>query len=375
LARTLLNAGFIKLITGLLQNGMQVEAYQLADKELPSGQAGMLKSNLESGRDALGSLLEILDALPLPPVNNHGIPATSWEDTMLDEYSKLNEYGVSYITRISDCIVKTQALVNLYQKDNRKRALFRGQHNSSWSIRSSLGRKVGVCRKPKDRTQTSRFEISCLKKWQKKVRRDKVLKQEVFGNQKIFHNKDVRWWALKQHFDDCVITGGTRMIDFTSNPLCGLYFACVNWDGTIDLDNDGVLYFLTSKAGRLFGTKDKVEMMDENYMDDVPGDSAYNYFSIKGDLETPRTLFQDDASDRQLAQDGYFIFHPEFEKPITNWAAEQAGQSFCFIIPKEKKEFILKELYTIGYTPQKIIRGHKGELAHARLIDQLGIIE
>jgi hypothetical protein len=148
------------------------------------------------------------------------------------------------------------------------------------------------------------------------------------------------------------------LIDWTSSPLCGLYFACVNWDGAIDESVDGGLFVMMSGVGRTFASKNYIsndsEFGEEFY--DVAGDTAADYFSISKHLEDTRTVITEDENTRQISQDGHFIFSPKFEEPITKWAGPKP---FFFVIPKESKKDISRELYSLGYSPKKILRGQK----------------
>ena len=83
-------------------------------------------------------------------------------------------------------------------------------------------------------------------------------------------------------------------------------------------------------------------------------------------------MITEDENTRQLAQDGHFIFSPYFENPITEWTGPKP---FFFVIPGECKKDILRELYSLGYTPRKILRGRKSVDAQKRLKTELNIYD
>jgi hypothetical protein len=51
-----------------------------------------------------------------------------------------------------------------------------------------------------------------------------------------------------------------------------------------------------------------------------------------------------------------------------------AGQHFKFRVAGWAKKDILRELYSIGYTPERIIRGSKGGAAHKRVCTTIGVV-
>ena len=320
---------------------------------------------------------------PIPPFPDREYSHAGWEALIRNELHAFNCRGNAYITRISECLIKTMGLINILQGGNKapRLSLYRGQCNAAWPVISSIGRKVpkGVTNKI---TEVSNFELQALAKWQDRIQKDTVLLEEIFG-QRIgvspwrrclarwrstlpWPRNDGRWWALKQHYDDDDKMGGSRLIDLTSSPLCGLYFACIDWDGNIDESVDGALWVLSTPPGRRFADKDYVSELDDYDpdFDDVAGETIHNYFCLDRHADVVRTVLSHHENQRSLAQDGYFIFSGRFNEPLQNWYGQKP---FCFVVPGEFKKGIARELYRVGYTPRKIIRGPKGRLAHDRL--------
>jgi hypothetical protein len=217
-----------------------------------------------------------------------------------------------------------------------------------------------------------------MKAWQDKIMSSSELIADVFEGKEAYPTDDYRWWALKQHFDDDPITGGTRLIDWTSSPLTALYFACVNWDGSIDDSIDGALFLAPLSMGRRMASEEFIEAHVDKYdrdWYDVSGKNLETYFNLPNRLDgnpnkLVRTLITEHDNSRQLSQDGHFIFSPVFDEPITDWGG---SSPYCLTIPATSKKEIASELYSIGLTPKKIVRGKKGLEAHHNLRKQLNI--
>lgn len=380
MAREPIKPGAVEMIKELVNTRVLNDAYKLA-LETNNPRAELLKDNLSKGIGGLHDASIILNGgksySPQKPTyqDRHYPDQDGWIKLIYDEIAEFNSNGPAFITRVSECFIKTQGLINVFQSTfSRKLTYFRGQYNANWGIQSSIGRKISPSDIPTDRSTVSEFELKTLRIYQDRVLADKELQKEIFGDSKAFHVDDPGWWAVKQHYDNDRDTGGTRLIDFTSNPLCGLYFACVDWDGSVDERTDGTLFSMMSGSGRGFGSRAYLDQLHESVADDIAGDSVANYFNLNNNFTMERTVYsEEENSSRQLAQDGHFIFSPEFEKSITTWHGQ--GQPFTFVIPGDRKKHILRELYSLGYTPRKIVRGKTGKEAHARLIVELGIRE
>ena len=360
-----LTPGIISALTNIINGRLLPEIY----KEIKDAQgehiADTYKNDLWKGISALDSAITVLnngkgysDTKP-PYPDRHYAHESGWQLLIQNELLKFNSKGSSYITSISECLIKTLGLINVHQNANKRTlAYYRGHVNAEWEIVSSIGRKIPKSTIPTDRSKVSQFEMDALEKWQSIVLTDDHLIKEIFSDSPPYEKADPRWWGLKQHYDDDPNTGGSRLIDWTSSPLCGLYFGCVDWNGGVDESVDGGLYVMMSGVGRMFASESYISQLqnhDEEIYDKA-GSNVDEYFSILDHLKYPRTIITETENTRQLAQDGHFIFSPHFELPITEWAGRKP---FFFVIPGECKKDILRELYSLGYTPKKILRGQK----------------
>lgn len=376
-----LTPGIINTLTSILNGRIQSEIYKEINDIQGKHSADTFRDNIGKGISALHGAISVLnngkgysDTKP-PYPGRHYAHQSGWQSLIQDELLKFNSKGSSYITSISECLIKALGLINVHQNANKRTlAYFRGHVNADWEIVSSIGRKIPESSIPTDRSKVSQFEMDALEKWQSMVLSNKQLINEIYPDSLPHEKDDPRWWGLKQHYDDDPNTGGSRLIDWTSSPLCGLYFSCVDWNGSIDESVDGGLYVMMSAIGRMFASEDYISQLqnyDEEFYDKA-GSSVGEYFSLSKHLEYPRTVITETENTRQLAQDGHFIFSPYFENTITEWAGPKP---FFFVIPGESKKDILRELYSLGYTPRKILRGQKSVDAQKQLKTELNITD
>jgi len=346
---------------------------QVHDSRLNDFQKQEIIAQINQGITGLGHARSIQnneDEPALTPEYPGRYYPSSWQQIINDEISQFNSHGPAYITRVSECVIKFFALINIHHDaSERSLTLFRGQHNAEWDIISSIGRTIPPEEVSDDKLVVSKYEITLLRTWQESVMCDAALQNEIFGSQGAYNLDDPRWWSIKQHYE-----GGTRLIDWTSSPLCALYFACVDWDGSINNSKNGAIYMLIRQPGRGFANKEIYDSLPEGEKGrvDCAGSSVANFFNLKKHECEIRSVIGEADSDRQLSQDGHYIFSTNFTRPMSEQLTQQP---FFFVIPKEFKVRILRELYSIGYTPQKVLRGRKGKIAHKRLIEQLGIYE
>ena len=154
------------------------------------------------------------------------------------------------------------------------------------------------------------------------------------------------WWSIMQHYD---VDHGTRMLDVTSSMHCGLFFACANWDGSVDTSVDGKLYMFPYQPGR---GETKSPDMDRGRVvgsEDQKQLTADEYFTIEGSTDFPRFRVSPARNDRALSQDGFFAWQPNFDQPL------QTFQLHPFRIHRDYKKSILSELSAMGYTRDRIL--------------------
>ena len=279
------------------------------------------------------------------PISQHFQINDNWVKLIQDEFFKFNNYGDEYICSTTEAMIKINGIKRPIDQFD-KPMYFRGEHDFGWELKSRLGRKIKIEWDKTDSNKVTKEELELVKSFQKKVSENDALKEKIFGTLSILDKNDSGWWSLMQHYDE---EYGTRMIDVTSSIFCALYFACANWNGTVDKSVDGKLYFFPNKMGR--GETDIPDLSRGEIIgtEDLTKKELEDYFTIGSSLDFPRFRISPTRNDRALSQDGYFIWQPKFDQPL------DLAQHFAFRIHRDFKESILTELESMGYTRERIL--------------------
>lgn len=280
------------------------------------------------------------------PISDHFQINSGWMPLIEKEFFNFNNMGDEYICSISEATTKVLALKRTIDPNFENQMFFRGEHNFGWELISRLGRKKQVDWEREDVNKATKFEIDLLKQFIEEVKNNNTLKEQIFGDNSVLNDDDVGWWSIMQHYDE---ENGTRLIDITSSLYSALYFACVDWDGTIDNSIDGKLYMFPYPPGR--GETYTPDMWKEQIIgpDDQIEEALESYFNIQSSEDIPRIRISPIINHRALSQDGYFIWQPYFDKPL------KAFQIFPFRVHRDFKTKIVKELSAFGYTKDRIL--------------------
>lgn len=286
----------------------------------------------------------------------------NWLDLALREMESLNSEGNNAICSVTEAHWKVHGIMNAWHQGSRDRFFFRGEHHSDWDLTSSAGRS-GFSPNANAPLSVSPGEMGELRRFQARVQIDQQLSSEVFPDGRVLSLESADWWALMQHYN-----GGTRLIDITSSIFCALFLACADWDGAIDTGTDGAVYlFPHTGSWRAANPHPHMRGGQINGPEDQLYPTVGEYFSVHAypNIVRYRESFQ--RNDRLLAQDGYFLWHPDFHQPLN------VGQHFKFRVPATRKYDVLRELYSIGYTARRLIRGSRGENAHSCVCQTIGV--
>lgn len=202
--------------------------------------------------------------------------------------------------------------------------IYRGQENWSWQLIPSIFRLKNFSN---GKWTWAGVEMFIL--------------QEFFRESeaylKNFTGTTFRKMMIVQHYG-----APTRLLDWTTNPLVALYFACYNLSNN---DSDGAFYIAqTSKT--LTGAVDKIS------------DNQINNYDFC-------TLIPTKFDDRILAQNGIFTTHSlpselnEFT-PLERKGTENNNNIFKFRIQNKFKAKIKLELEMLGINHAKLFPGLDG---------------
>lgn len=301
--------------------------------------------------DILSKAITIIHKLPqIEPSENiprseHFQVNDKWIDLARDEISTYNARGDEYICSTSEALIKCNGIKRMFDGFEIP-YYFRGEQNFGWDLISKLGRTEKIDWTKLDPKKVTQVELDFMNDFQNRVSKDFKLKKMIFGDSKILPKNDTGWWSLMQHYDK---DHGTRMIDVTTSIFSALYFACADWDGSVDSSIDGKLYMFPRPPGR--GETKKPERHNGNLigLDDESKFKLDDYFNIEAHIEIPRLRKSPTRNDRALAQDGLFVWQSKFDIPLSTF------QIFPFRVHRDFKESILKELFSMGYTKERIL--------------------
>jgi FRG domain len=279
------------------------------------------------------------------PKSNHFQVGKQWIDFAYNELLEFNARGDEYICSTTEALIKCNSIKRLF--DGFKTPLyFRGEHNFGWELIPRLGRQQNFDWTKEDPNKVTKLELELVKKFQDSVKTDKKLSEKIFGLSPILDDNNPGWWSIMQHYDDL---NGTRMLDVTSSIFCSLYFACANWDGTIDNSVDGKLYMFPYALGR--GETETPERIRGQLVgaEDELQNNITDYFSIEKHIEIPRFRKSPIRNDRVISQDGLFVWQAKFNEPLSTF------QIFPFRVHRDFKKSIIAELDAMGFTKDRIL--------------------
>jgi hypothetical protein len=312
----------------------------------------------ESYQDEIGKVYGALLRMALEPVpekasltdDESPVPEipSGWLDIIQHQIFDLNRFGTNVITSCAEAIVKCHGLKRGF--DNFCTPMFfRGEHRFGWPLLPKFARQREV--KAHDVKKITDEEIQSMENFQNRVSSCPDLKREIFGERDLMPPSNAAWWSIKQHYDE---TDGTRMLDLTTSLFCALYFGCADWDGSVDETVDGRLYFFPQQPGRDDNpnpNRRKGILVDG---EDQRQNDWKDYFTIEDGDDLPRFRISQTPNDRVVSQDGYFIWQPDFAKPVVPF-----GQNFSFRIHREAKKDMLAELAAAGYTRKRILGDYR----------------
>lgn len=233
---------------------------------------------------------------------------------------------------------------------------YRGQENACWPVKSAAYRRIlstlksnGLVTPPKDLLDLSMFiryhEIYLLE----------PARMDGYGIQDGRELHDLELLAKLQH-----LGAATCLVDFTTNFLAALWFACRDEEDTVENDgtkgNNGKVFILDINND--FRPLKQSDLGNEirSIINTVKGPDSPSYW-----YWAPHGMNQ-----RILKQDSLFVFgkmtidNGHLEKPIT--------------VEKEHKKGLLKELEKLGVTRESLFKDFPGFASmnrHCDLISNL----
>lgn len=215
---------------------------------------------------------------------------------------------------------------------------FRGQSNSSWGLRSSLLRTIGVSGASDD--DLIGIETECLRAFQEVAHLHLPL--SILPEQHEELRDRVAWWTLMQHFG-----APTRLLDWTSSIYVALYFAVIE-----NPKEDGVVFATVSGS-----------------IDSLNRKVAQKWFDFDG-VGAPQSLMfiqRRRTFDRIAAQQGCFSLshnvsadHGQILEKLWKSAPEEQHSFSKLIVPASLKPDFLRRLRLMNITASSLFPGIDG---------------
>lgn len=289
----------------------------------------------------------------------------NWQTLAADFFADtFGRFGLDTVSTISEATFHAYALGSAFGAES---IFYRGEHHFGHPLKSRAERHIpdGTGQEP----GLTQDELRELRRFQSDVRKDKVLARELRARAWCLPRRnDPIWLPIMQHYDEQF---GTRLLDITSSIYSGLYFACVDWGGDTDESLDGVLYAFFSGSGTgamIRGSyfDRKTDEYDSDW-DDLAPQSVVDSFRDWQAPEYFRLYKSSSANPREVAQDGWFLVRGALK------GSPKFGQGFKFRVPGTAKPNLAIQLWMAGYTPERMVRGSKGRIAHQVLKKNLGL--
>ncbi|MET7494123.1 FRG domain-containing protein [Streptomyces sp900116325] len=198
---------------------------------------------------------------------------------------------------------------------------YRGHTDVSWQLTPSLARK----------REWIEHEVLLLKKF----------KQNAIPRLVTAPSSEWEWLFLAQHHGL-----PTRLLDWSENPLVGLYFACESDGGT-----DGRLWFLRPNDLNEKSSPGSPEVLlfgQDRFLDSYLPEAARS----PSPTQPPVAAVATRSFGRIVAQSGTFtVCHRSFE-PLENVHSGSSLDSYA--IPLARKAFIREQLKALGITAMAV---------------------
>ena len=197
---------------------------------------------------------------------------------------------------------------------------YRGQRDSAWKLQSSIERHEGWIR----------HEMDMLMRF----------RQLAASRIPVIPNDDWEWLCLAQHY-----RLPTRLLDWSENPLVGLFFA-VEASPPGQPETDSNVYALDASAlnRTSYGADPGLLTLtsaNEKLTDYYPG-------RINSGVRAPLAVIVPQTFDRIVAQSGVFTIKHQLDVQNLDDSADQHIQRWT--IPAEKKTTIRIQLAKLGIT-------------------------
>lgn len=229
-----------------------------------------------------------------------------------------------------DSVVTLLKSIDKIDLPNNERLLYRGHENAKFTLSSSISRSIQIADKKKILVED---EMDILDRFARRAF------NHVGPTPSLGHLLFIaRHYGLP-----------TRLVDWTSNLLTAVYFSCSG-----EYDCDGNLWAL--KRRRYLGKSKPFwsgsDLLNITTRSDLEQRFAGNYVRIIDPVHN---------SERITSQDGYFTIQGDLSRSLEALCGESFKKGeldicdlYCWVLPKEQKGKILRELSQMGISNRSV---------------------
>ena len=244
---------------------------------------------------------------------------------------RFEDRTVTSIAELLECLKKDQVELQVESPNNRKPAVwYRGLPSTSLKLLPTLYR--GAIQVSAEHDLMNRF------------------KQNAHEFLDVRPQGEWEWMLLARHHGL-----PSRLLDWSENPLVGLFFAC-NGHGSEHEDVDGVVWcLLPGKLNEVANIGDVLPM----FLDETPVSSPEESLAVyktawvalqpDGAAERPPAAALSIRTNKRIqAQLGVFTIHHASKKPLEEWG--NGSHLWKLMVPRESRAAILDNLRQLGVT-------------------------
>lgn len=277
------------------------------------------------------------------------------------------------ITNITQLFEILNKLSSSYpQRPTESPFIYRGVSDNSFSLIPSIFRQVEDQIEDDDFQQPIKNDNYLAHSTEKTILQDFITQASGYIKD-VLKDDYLHWAEYAQHFG-----APTRLLDWTSNPLVAMFFACIN-----NKNNDTALWILHKENYYNYRIKhSKYSNEEKEIINKLSDQELFNSFfddKNKMDLKYPLIYKPYYVDSRMEVQSSVFMFWGTYQEPLENMVTKENYLVFQdpirgvvygeketqelllkLIIPKSSKQSVIRQLEMLGINYKTLFPGIDG---------------